>query len=516
MGSRGGRVHPRSRRGAIPAEIHESFRDVGATVDLRYANPGQPRSGRMCRFWPAVGEMQRFRHHFAVASSARKPQRRTHETLGLSPLVLVLLAGGVWTAVDNYRIKHPVSGREMTVPGQNGANAMLVSGWKTTPAGRQLASGDMILSGQVSPDGTLFAFTNTGYTGHAPAHRRSRHARKRSPPSRWSRPGAGWRSPPMASGSTSRAARAIRSATSSTSIAGTRKAGRKRARASRSSARPRTTTAVSSLNVSADGKLLYALNNSDDHLYILETHGGRALAPPEGRRPSAVRRAVEGRQDALCRQSRRRECRHRGRQRSEPADRHRDARDRPASERSRPHRRRPPLRLLRQQQQRDLVRSQDQAAARSDQHGPRPEGAGRQHAELARPVARWRDALCGECRQQLGRGDRRGGTREEPAARLPADRLVPDASSRPPADGKRVIVASGKGVGTGPSRVKRPIDPIAPAVSFQHHGNQLNGLVSFIDTPDANEARGITRSRSTTTRSIATRCSRRPAPAPSP
>jgi hypothetical protein len=25
----------------------------------------------------------------------------------------------------------------------------------------------MILSGQVSPDGKLFAFTNTGYTGHA-------------------------------------------------------------------------------------------------------------------------------------------------------------------------------------------------------------------------------------------------------------------------------------------------------------------------------------------------------------
>ena len=79
---------------------------------------------------------------------------------------LMLVGGGVWTAVDNFRIKHPVTGREITVPGQNGVNAMLVSGWKTTPAGRQLASGDMILSGQVSPDGTLFAFTNTGYTNH--------------------------------------------------------------------------------------------------------------------------------------------------------------------------------------------------------------------------------------------------------------------------------------------------------------------------------------------------------------
>ena len=55
-------------------------------------------------------------------------------------VVLVLVGGGVWAAVDNFRIKHPVSGLEVTVPGQNGPNAMLVSGWKTTPAGRQLPS----------------------------------------------------------------------------------------------------------------------------------------------------------------------------------------------------------------------------------------------------------------------------------------------------------------------------------------------------------------------------------------
>ena len=85
----------------------------------------------------------------------------------LLTLTLVALAGAAWTAFEPFRIKHPASGKEMTVPGQNGPNALLVSGWKTTPAGRQFASGDMILSGQVSPDGKLFAFTNTGYTHHA-------------------------------------------------------------------------------------------------------------------------------------------------------------------------------------------------------------------------------------------------------------------------------------------------------------------------------------------------------------
>src|SRR5262249_14195526 len=81
-------------------------------------------------------------------------------------LLIVIAAGSTWHAVESYRTSHPVSGKEITVPGKNGPNALLVSGWKTTPAGRQLASGDMILSGQVSPDGQLFAFTNTGYTRH--------------------------------------------------------------------------------------------------------------------------------------------------------------------------------------------------------------------------------------------------------------------------------------------------------------------------------------------------------------
>ena len=37
-------------------------------------------------------------------------------------------------------------------------------------------------------------------------------------------------------------------------------------------------SAVSAILVSADGKRLFAVNNSDGFVYILETHGGRALA----------------------------------------------------------------------------------------------------------------------------------------------------------------------------------------------------------------------------------------------
>src|SRR5262245_59129533 len=192
-------------------------------------------------------------------------------------VLLVIAAGGTWRAVDNFRTRHPVSGQEIAVPGSNGPNALLVSGWKTTPAGRQLASGDMILSGQISPDGKLFAFTNTAYTRHnlhvvdlatekeiatfpmeqswsgltfTPDGKRIFVSSGAGYPGhdiqyfdRWDN--AGWKE-----------------SRSGYSLVGAEK----------------DKTAVSWLGASGDGNLLYALNNSDRRLYILEIHGGRAVA----------------------------------------------------------------------------------------------------------------------------------------------------------------------------------------------------------------------------------------------
>ena len=59
---------------------------------------------------------------------------------------------------------------------------------------------------------------------------------------------------------------------------GQRTAGRKRASGYTLYGAAKDQTAVSWLGTSADGTLLYALNNSDQQLYILETHGGRAVA----------------------------------------------------------------------------------------------------------------------------------------------------------------------------------------------------------------------------------------------
>src|SRR6185436_7502903 len=60
-------------------------------------------------------------------------------------------------------------------------------------------------------------------------------------------------------------------------------------------------------------------------------------------------------------------------------------------------------------------------------------------------------------------------------------------------DGKRILIGSGKGLGTGPNRVSRPIDKTAPAPSFVHHGNNLTGLLSFVDLPARNKLGDYTR-----------------------
>src|SRR5262249_2128019 len=54
-------------------------------------------------------------------------------------------------------------------------------------------------------------------------------------------------------------------------------------------------TAVAWLGVSADGALLYALNNSDDHLYILETRGGRGVGRVKvGDHPISAKLSTDG------------------------------------------------------------------------------------------------------------------------------------------------------------------------------------------------------------------------------
>src|SRR5262245_39598052 len=406
-------------------------------------------------------------------------------------LVLVIAAGGTWRAFDSFRTRHPVSGQEIAVPGQNGPNAQLVSGWKTTPAGRQLASGDMILSGQISPDGKLFAFTNTGYTRHnlhivdlatekevatfpmeqawsglafSPDGTRIFVSSGAGYPGhdiqyfdRWDK--EGWQE-----------------SRSGYTLVGALKA----------------QTAVSSLTVSADGKLLYALNNSDDNLYVLETHGGRAVARLKlGDHPIASK---------LSRINKSLYVANLGSATVSVVDLSDSASPRvSATLATDPH----PNDLVVTDDGRLFVscghtnnviafdlKSGQRLEVMSTALGPKaPAGSTPISLALSPDQKTLYVANADNNSVSVIAIEERGKAR--PLGFLPTGWYPTLVTTS--ADGKRIIVASGKGAGTGPNRVKRPIDPVAATPSFQHHGNQLNGLVSFIDAPDAKTLAALTR-----------------------
>jgi YVTN family beta-propeller protein len=406
-------------------------------------------------------------------------------------LVLVLLAGGVWSAVDNFRIRHPVSNLEVTVPGQNGPNAMLVSGWKTTPAGRQLASGDMILSGQLSPDGKFFAFTNTGYTRHA-LHIVDLATEKEIVTFPLEQSWSGLAFAPDGK-------RIFVSSGAGYPISDIQyfdrwdQDGWKEARTGFNLyGAVKGNTAVSSLNVSADGKFLYALNNSDDHLYILETYGGRAVARLNvGDHPMSAKLSKDGKTLYVT---------NLGSASVAVVD---------VSDPNRPN---ITATLATDPHPNDLALTADNRLFVSCGHtnnvisfdlktgqrlevintalGPKaPAGSTPNSVALAPDGKVLYVANADNNSVAVIDVAERG--RSRPLGFLPTGWYPTFVTTS--ADGKRIIVASGKGNGTGANRVKRPIDPIAPAVSFQHHGNQLNGLVSFIDTPDATKLAELTK-----------------------
>src|SRR5262245_12862972 len=406
-------------------------------------------------------------------------------------LLIVIAAGSTWRAVDSYRTRHPVSGKEIAVPGRNGPNALLVSGWKTTPAGRQLASGDMILSGQVSPDGKLFAFTNTGYTRHnlhivdlttekeiatfpieqawsglafSPDGSRIYVSSGAGYPGndiayfdRWDTDG--WQD-----------------ARSGYTLLGAVK----------------TKTAVSSINISPDGTLLYALNNSDDHLYILETHGGRAVARlGVGDHPLTSKLSKDGKTLYVA---------NLGSANVTVVD---------VSDPGHPT---VTKTLATDPHPNDLVVTDDGRLFVSCGHtnnvfgfdlkngqrlemistalGPKaPAGSTPNSLALSPDQKTLYVANADNNSVSVSAIEERGKAR--PLGFVPTG-WYPTLVAMT-ADGKRIIVASSKGNGTGPTRVKRPIDPIAPSPSFEHHGNQLNGLLSFIDRPDAGTLAGLTK-----------------------
>jgi FOG: WD40 repeat len=85
----------------------------------------------------------------------------------LAPTAVFLLIGGAAaTGFSYYRsahIRHPVTNAPLVVPGRDGDATLLHSGWKISPAGRLIKTGDMLYGACLSPDGRTVAIVHGGY-----------------------------------------------------------------------------------------------------------------------------------------------------------------------------------------------------------------------------------------------------------------------------------------------------------------------------------------------------------------
>lgn len=398
-------------------------------------------------------------------------------------IILAVAGLGAWTAFEQFKMKHAATGQMIAIPGHVGPNAMLVSGWKTTPAGRHLASGDMILSGQVSPDGKLFAFTNTGYTRHQ-VHIVDLATEKEIATfpveQAWS--GLAW-APNGKRLYVSSGAGYVGSdilvfdrwdkegwqeARGGLNLFGANKAN----------------SAVSAILASADGKMLFAVNNSDGFVYILETHGGRALGRVKaGDHPINAALAKDektlyvanlgGAEVAIIDVAKPDQPTLTGTMATDAHPNDLALRDDGILFVSCGHTNNVVTLDVKTKQRLETV---NMALAVKAPAGSTPNSLALSKDGKALFVANAdNNTVAVVDVEDRGKSVVKGFV---PTGWYPT--LV-----RLTADGKRLLVASGKGVGTGPNKVKRPIDPIAPNVSFQHHGNNLNGLLSFVDMPDA-------------------------------
>jgi len=401
--------------------------------------------------------------------------------VAIAGAIVILLGAGAFTAVQRSRLKHPHSGAEITIPGRDGAGVLLPDGWRVTPAGRQLETGDMILSAAVSPDGKSLAFTNSGYTRHQ-LHVVDLASEKEIATFPFERAWTGlawsWNGKKLlvSAGQGNQSADIY---TFTHWDDGTVSQGRG---VQLSGGSERAKVAVSSIAVSPDGEAVYAVNDLDGYLYILDGRNGETVSRVNlGDHPYAAKLSRDGKRLYVTLL---------GAAEVVAVD---------LSDRAQP---KVVEHLAVEPHPNDLVitaddrlfvscgntnhvvaidlKTKDKMEAINVAPSPKaPVGSTPNSLALSPDSRELYVADADNNSVAVVSIAHRGQSKVNgfiPTGWYPT---VVAAT----ADGKRILIGSGKGLGTGPNHVSRPISKEA-AGGFVHHGNNLTGLLSFVDMPD--------------------------------
>ncbi len=399
-------------------------------------------------------------------------------------LAVVALAAGLSAAavaplLRSSHMMHPKSGLPIIVPGKDGDVTTLFNGWKISPAGRPIGTNDFLLGGAFSPDGKTLAIANAGYNSHA-IHLIDVATEKEIASlgvlRTWN--GIAW----APDGKRIYASGGIPLLKNDVLVFDRDADGTwRKAKSFSLAGSDAKNSAVAGIAISQDGKSLFVLNNSDGKLYTLDATDGRTLSVlAVGDHPVAIGLNGDGSLLGIANMG--------------------------GSE------------IV-------AVRIEDPTKPEIAAH--LPTGAHPNDLVLAADGRLY--VSCGNSDSvsvidatsgQLVETIRTGLTPKSPSGSTPVavavspdsktlyvanadnnDVCVVDVSEIGKArvkgfiptgwyptavkvtpDGKKIIIGSGKGMGTGPNQVRLPINPDHPA-GFVHHGQQLRGLLSFVDVP---------------------------------
>ncbi len=386
---------------------------------------------------------------------------------------------------------HPHTGQPLVTPGKDGDGTLLFNGWRISPAGRPIATGDFLLGGAISPDGKMLAICNAGYGKHA-LHIVDIAGEKEIAllPIPHTLNGLAW------SGDSRKIYVGGGVSAAGNDIYTFEQTGGKWAEGkifALTGSSPQS-TCVAGLALSKDDKTLYALNNSDNKLYILDAITGAAKSSLlVGEHPYACRVSTDGQYLIVCNM---------GGKEAVVVDTA-DA-EKPTVKWHVPTGEHPNAiafsgdnRMFVSCGNEDTVHVYDTTngdPVETIRTRPAPDSpSGSTPCALALSPDNKTLYVANADNNDVAVIDVSKAGLSRVKGFIPTG-WYPTALHVSP-DGKKLMVCSGKGVGSQPNlAAAKPQNPVSTAqYKFKHIGNQLNGLISFVDAPSDDQLAMYTR-----------------------